>query len=95
MVEEALRQAGFDQADAYRYNEASIRVRVIDRRFERLSIEKRDAMVEPILDQLPESTQSDIITLFTFAPLELQDSPKLTRGFMQNVEFEDPSSSIL
>ena len=33
-VEEVLRQAGFQQADAYRYNSASIRVRVIDPRFE-------------------------------------------------------------
>ena len=41
-VEEILRNAGFDQVDAYRYNSASIRVRVIDRRFERLSAEKRE-----------------------------------------------------
>jgi len=95
MVEEALRQAGFEHADAYRYNPASIRVRVIDERFEGLTLEKRDAMVEPILDQLPEGTQSEIINLFTFAPSELQDTPRLTREFIQNVEFEEPSPSML
>jgi len=95
MVEDALRKAGFDQADAYRYNSASIRVRIIDQRFEGLSLEKRDAMVEPILAQLPENTQSDIINLFTFAPSELRDSPKPTREFIQNVEFDEPSPSIL
>ena len=67
-VEDVLRNAGFQQADAYRYNSASIRVRVIDSRFEGLSTENRDAMVEPHLDQLPERTQADIINLFTFAP---------------------------
>lgn len=95
MVEEALRRGGFDQADAYRYNSASIRVRVVDPRFEGLSLEQRDSMVEPILAQLPENTQSDIITLFTFAPSELQQTPRLRREFIQNVEFEEPSPSIL
>ena len=66
-VEEVLKQAGFDQVDAYRYNSASIRVRVIDRRFEGIPREQRDGMVEPHLEQLPERTQADIVTLFTFA----------------------------
>ena len=38
-VEEILRKAGFDYVNAYRYNSASIRVRVIDSRFEGLSSE--------------------------------------------------------
>ena len=71
MVEELLRQH-FKQADSYRYNSASIRVRVIDPRFEGMSREKRDAMVEQYLDQLPSETQRDIVTLFTFAPSELE-----------------------
>jgi hypothetical protein len=92
-VEEVLRSAGFQQADAYRYNSASIRVRVVDSRFEGLSTEKRDAMVEPFLDKLPERTQADIINLFTFAPSELQ--PASTKTFLLNLEFEDPSPSML
>jgi len=48
-VEDALRQV-FPNTDAYRYNSASIRVRVIDDRFKGKSIEERDAMVEPLLE---------------------------------------------
>jgi hypothetical protein len=94
-VEAVLREAGFQQADAYRYNSASIRVRVIDARFEGKKLEERDAMVEPILTQLPERTQGDIVTLFTFAPSELQQTPTKFREFLLNTEFEDPSPSIL
>ena len=94
-VEDALRKAGFATVDAYRYNSASIRVRVIDSRFEGLPHEKRDAMVEPHLEQLPERTQADIINLFTFAPSELQQTGKTFREFLLNSEFEDPSPSML
>jgi len=94
-VEEVLKKAGFDQVDAYRYNSASIRVRVIDKRFEELANEERDRMVEPILEQLPERTQADIITLFTFTPSELQQTPKTFRQFLLNTEFDDPSPSRL
>lgn len=94
-VEEALQKAGFDHVDAYRYNSASIRVRVIDPRFEGMSPEKRDAMVEPHLEQLPERTQADIISLYTFAPSELNQTPKTFREFVQNTEFDDPSPSML
>src|SRR6188474_1703591 len=79
LVEDVLRKAGFNAVDAYRYNSASIRVRVIDPRFEGLPPEKRDAMVEPHLDQLPQRTQADIMNLFTFAPSELQQGPTTFR----------------
>src|SRR5204862_1194307 len=78
-IEELLRKAGFERVDAYRYNSASIRVRVVDQRFEGLSRERRDAMVEPHLEQLPERTQADITTLFVFAPSELQQTPRTFR----------------
>lgn|ERR1035438_8720458 len=94
-VEEVLRQAGFEKVDAYRYNSASIRVRVIDSKFEGLPAEKRDALIEPHLEQLPERTQADIMNLFTFAPSELQPSPKTVREFRLNTEFDDPSPSML
>lgn len=93
-VENLLRKH-FQQADSYRYNAASIRVRVIDPRFEGMSREKRDAMVEQFLDQLPPETQRDIVTLFTFAPSELQRAPTTFREFMLNTEFDDPSPSVL
>ena len=95
VVEDVLRTAGFEKVDAYRYNSASIRVRVIDSRFEGLPPETRDAMVEPVLEQLPERTQADIMDLFTFAPSELQETPKTFREFLKNTEFDDPSPSML
>ena len=94
-VEKVLRNAGFEHADAYRYNSASIRVRVIDSRFEGLASEERDAMVEPCLGKLPERTQADIMTLFTFAPSELKETPKTFRAFLLNTEFDNPSPSML
>jgi stress-induced morphogen len=94
MVEERLRQH-FDQVDSYRYNSASIRVRVIDRRFEGMSREKRDAMVEEQLDKLPPDTQRDIVTLYTFAPSELRQTPTTFREFMQNTEFDNPRPTML
>jgi hypothetical protein len=95
LVEDLLRKGGFDRVDAYRYNSASIRLRVIDHRFEGISVENRDAMIEPFLDQLPERTQADIISMFAFAPSELQQTPKTYRAFLMNAEFEDPSPSML
>jgi hypothetical protein len=95
LVEDVLKKAGFEKVDAYRYNSASIRVRVIDPRFEGLTAERRDAMVEPHLEQLPERTQADIMNLFTFAPSDLQQTPKTSRQFLLNTEFDDPSPSRL
>ncbi len=94
MVEAQLRPH-FEQVDAYRYNSASIRLRVIDSRFEGMSREKRDAMVEEQLDKLPPETQRDIVTLFTFAPSELLRTATTFREFMQNTEFENPSPTVL
>lgn len=94
MVENRLRQS-FEQVDAYRYNSASIRVRVIDNRFEGMKREQRDSLVEAELDKLPPETQRDIVTLFTFAPSELIQGPKTFREFMQNTEFDDPSPTML
>jgi hypothetical protein len=94
-VEDVLRRAGFEKVDAYRYNSASIRLRVIDGRFEGLSLAKRDAMVEPFIAQLPERTQGDIVTLFTFAPKELRPKSGATRELLLNLEFENESRSTL
>lgn len=94
-VEKALSDEGFENVAAYRYNSASIRVRVIDPRFEGRSSEKRAAFVEPVLKKLDPKTQADIISLFTFAPSEVEAGSESTRAYLQNLEFEDPSPSIL
>jgi stress-induced morphogen len=93
-VEERLRPH-FQRVDSYRYNSASIRVRVIDPRFEGMSREERDALVEEQLDKLPPEVQRDIVTLFTFAPSELTRTPQTFREFMQNTEFDNPNPTML
>lgn len=95
MVESELRRAGFQKVDAYRYNSASLRVRVIDEQFESMPREERDKLVEPSIDRLPSSTQADIVTLVLLAPSELEQPSNTFREFMLNMEFEQPSPSML
>ena len=78
-IETVLREAGFEKVDAYRYNSASIRVRVIDTKFERVPMDRRDGMVDPTLSQLPEDIQADILMLLTFAPTDLESNGNLNR----------------
>lgn len=94
LVEERLKPH-FERVDAYRYNSASIRVRVIDTKFEGMSREQRDALVEEQLVKLPSEIQRDIVTLFTFAPSELTRTPQTLREFMQNMEFDNPTPAML
>jgi stress-induced morphogen len=90
-VEELLRKH-FQRADAYRYNSASLRVRIIDPRFKGLSREARDDLVEPILSGLEQDTQADIMNLVLLYPSEENDS---VRAALFNQEFEHPSPSML
>ena len=62
---------GFERVDAYRFNSASIRVRVIDPRFEGKSIAEREDMVLPLIGSCRSETQEDILLLLTLAPSEL------------------------
>jgi hypothetical protein len=82
-----LRAAGFSQADAYRFNSASIRVRVIDSRFEGMSAPEREDMVFPVIDRLPKRIREDILVLLTMAPSELRGR---NRHLLINLEFENP-----
>lgn len=90
-VEKLLRKV-FPGTDAYRYNSASIRVRIVDRRFQGKSIEERDALVEPLLEELDEATQADIMNLLTLYP---DETSKSHQAFAANEEFEHPSPSSL
>ncbi len=91
MVEDVLRRT-FPNTAAYRYNSASIRIRVVDPRFEGKSTEERDGMVEPLINKLPEATQADIMNLLTLSPNELNG---LNRKSLVNEEFKEPSPSML
>lgn len=85
---ERLLEALFVRTEAYRYNSASIRVRIVDERFKGKPIPEREAMVEPHLEKLPRDTQADITMLLLLPPEETEES-------VLNVEFEHPSPSVL
>ncbi len=90
-VEKALR-SHFDRVDAYRFNSASIRVRVIDKRFEGMPVSEREDLVMPVLDKLPKKIREDILMVVLLAPSE-QTTPN--RQSLINLEFEEPSRSLL
>jgi stress-induced morphogen len=75
--------------EAYRYNSASIRVRVVSERFAGKNRVRRSEMVYPLLEQnLPEDTWQDITVILLLAPDEVDDS-------LMNLEFEKPTPSRL
>lgn len=86
-LEEALR-ARFPRSEAYRYNSASIRIRIIDERFRGISKADREEMVFPILETLPDKIQDDIMVLLLITEDELDRS-------LMNLEFENPTPSPL
>ena len=69
---------------AYRYNSASIRLRIVDRSFRRTPWFDRLDLVQRVLKSLPEKTQQDIIFVVLLTPEEIERSPA-------NYEFEHPS----
>ncbi len=73
---------------AYRYNSASIRIRMVHPSFEGKSKSERDKLVREVIRTLPEETQADITVLLLLAPAELDAS-------MMNREFEHPTPSLL
>jgi stress-induced morphogen len=69
---------------AYRYNPASIRVRVVSNRFSGMTHLQSYDLVNAILEKhLPEETRGDIMLVLTFPPEEVGDS-------LANFEFEHP-----
>lgn len=70
-IERLLKEAGFNIVHAYRFNSASIRVRVVDKSFEGQSRNARIKLVCDILDkQLPEKPAGDIGTMFLYTTAE-------------------------
>jgi hypothetical protein len=89
---EALFRTVFPQTDAYRFNSASIRVRVIDPAFEGKSYPEREEMVMPNFKKLPKRTREDVLVLLKLTPDELKTANEQT--FM-NHDFEHPMHSNL
>jgi len=76
------------KVNVYRYNSASIRIRIIDRAFAGKIIPQREEMVWPILEALPQATLSEITVLLLISPRERK------RSFM-SMEFDNPIPSKL
>jgi hypothetical protein len=77
------------QAALYRHNPASIRLRVIDGRFEGMTKSRRHSDVWDFMAaRVNEDTLADVSQLLTLAPSELKMS-------FANFEFEDPTPSVL
>jgi hypothetical protein len=74
--------------DAYRYNAASIRIRVIDPGFSGKTMAEREDELWAILDRLPQETRADIHVLLLLSPQETETS-------LINLEFEDPTPTRL
>jgi stress-induced morphogen len=70
----------------YRYNSASIRIRIVDDCFNGKTRSERERLVLPLLDKLSEETQSDITVLLLLTPEEMGQS-------LMNLEFENPTPS--
>lgn len=87
LIDRAL-AGGFPNVSVYRYNPASIRIRVIDDRFKGMNRVERERWVRPLIRALPEDVQSDITILLLLAPEETSSS-------LMNIEFENPSPSML
>ncbi|MBI3822794.1 MAG: BolA/IbaG family iron-sulfur metabolism protein [Planctomycetes bacterium] len=74
---------------AYRYNPASIRVRVVSDRFAGKNRVERSQMVYSLLkNNLPEETWQDITLIVLLTPDEVSES-------LMNMEFENPTPSRL
>lgn len=68
-------------ADAYRYNSASIRIRVIDPDFGGKSLADRDDAVWEYLEKLPEDVLGHVSLVLPLTPSESSESPA-------NLEFD-------
>lgn len=87
LIESVLRKE-FPDATARRTNSLMLRVRIIDKRFRKLSKVARHEMVEPLLEELPEELQESIYFVLLLAPEEVATSS-------MNEEFEHPAPSLI
>ena len=76
------------QIELYRRNSISVRIRVVDPTFAKMEISDRHAKVWEYLGELPEDVLGDISMLVLLAPGEARMS-------IANLEFEDPSPSLI
>ncbi|WP_165072664.1 hypothetical protein [Paludisphaera rhizosphaerae] len=75
------------QITIYRYSLYSIRIRIVDPSFEKLSRSERNDLIWDHLDELDEEVSSDVNMLLLRTPDELKTSAG-------NMEFEHPSPPL-
>ena len=85
---EYQRQHPDAQIDLYKRNSISVRIRVVDPGFAGLRKSDRHALVWEHLVKLPEKIQGDISMVVLLSPDEVA-------GSLANLEFEDPSPSLI
>lgn len=85
LLNEALPDADIE---AYRYNSACIRLRVISEEFEGKTRVQRERKILPLLRKLPDDTRAELTMLLLLTPNEAEKSSI-------NAEFEDPTPSRL
>ncbi len=78
----------------YRYNSASIRIRIIDPQFDGLAEDDRETIAYSYLDKLPDAIAGDITLVLLFTPAEFEH-PETTIFGLANLEFDDPRLSRL
>ena len=71
----------------YRYSLYSIRIRIVDPSFEKMSRSARNDLIWDLLDELDEEISSDVNMLLLRTPGELETSAG-------NMEFEHPSPPL-
>jgi|SRR5581483_7122979 len=74
--------------EGYRQNSVSLRIRIVDPDFSRLSRADRHEEVWRLLEPLPEEIQSQVSTILLLTPEEQKKS-------FANLEFDDPIPSKL
>jgi hypothetical protein len=75
-------------AEAYRYNAASIRIRVVDERFAKQPFDRRhDELWEFLNDRIPDEVMSEISFLIPVTPAERERD-------LSSVEFDHPTHTL-
>jgi hypothetical protein len=91
-LSKALAKYAAEHGDAeiaiYRRNPVSVRIRIIDPDFSRVSKGDRHDRIWQLLEELPESVQSEVSLLLLLTPAETEKS-------MANLEFDNPVPSRL
>ncbi len=91
-IEEALHEyethCSAAAIDLYRQDSISVRIRVVDPSFDGMEESDRHSRIWEYLEKLPEEVQSDISMVVLLTPAE-------TKRSMANLEFEDPSPSLI